>query len=131
VVNNIETALEMSIKKNYLDSRDIVKNYIEFRDILFDKSNLIKFSKEFNIFLDQINTSNINEIYLTLLKKYNASPHFLCNIKKSFGILKKNFISLETFSKNNGLEYLSKKINHINEIIIHRKLSNKISNRKN
>jgi ankyrin repeat protein len=125
VVDKIETALEISIKKNCLDSRDIIKNYIEFRDKLFDKSNLIKFSKEFNIFLDQINPNNINEIYITLFEKYHASAHFLCNIKKSVGVLKKNFINLETFSKNNGLEYLAKKINHINEIIIHRKLSNK------
>ena len=126
LVENINEALSISVNNNYVDSRDIIEIYLKLRDKLFNKNNLIKFSKEINQFLEQTNPQNIDDIMLTIFYESKLSPYFIANITKEVGLIKKTEINLEKFSAQIGLNDLSKGLKKVHEIITHKKLSKKL-----
>jgi len=125
VVDNIEEALKIAIKNNCLDSRDIIEVFVKIRDKLFDKSNLVKFAKNINEFISDLKPQNIDESYISLFFDHKISAYFLNRISKKIGIVKKYNYTLETYSKEIGLDILSKNFKKIDEIITHKKIARK------
>lgn len=125
VVEDIDVALEIATVTNCLDSLEIIKMYIEIRDKLFDKSNLIILYKEINLFTNQINSSNLDDLFINIFD-IKISPYFLNNITKRIGVFRKSDNNLEKFARDNGLIELAKELSKLSEIITHKKLSNKL-----
>ncbi|NCA27903.1 MAG: ankyrin repeat domain-containing protein [Proteobacteria bacterium] len=125
MVDSIEEAYKIAIKNNCFDSRDILEVFIKIRDKLFEKSNLVKFSKSINEFIKDLKPQNIDESYLSLFFDHKISVYFLNKISKKIGVLKKNNYTLETYAKHIGLDVLSKNLKEIDEIITHKKISKK------
>jgi hypothetical protein len=99
--------------------------YIEIRDKLFDKSNLIILYKEINLFTNQVNSNNLDDLFINIFD-IKISPYFLNNITKKIGVFRKSDNNLEKFASDNGLIELAKELSKLNEIITHKKLSSKL-----
>jgi len=125
VVEDIDVALEIATVANCLDSLEIIKMYIEIRDKLFDKSNLIILYKEINLFTNQVNSNNLDDLFINIFD-IKISPYFLNNITKKIGVFRKSDNNLEKFASDNGLIELAKELSKLNEIITHKKLSSKL-----
>ena len=121
-LEDLDIAYKISIKKDFSELEIVLKDYIVAKDKLFSNSEITRISRELVEYIIKIKPQTLDSDYFELFKSVKVSGHFLCSIRKDFGIFKKRRLSLQEYAQERGLTILARSMKKLEDIVTHREL---------